>query len=483
MPAVRCLQRLGAALVLAWVPCAGMTSHYPGTVDDSFRPDLGAGDGAGWGQVSAMAIQADGRLLVGGDLTPTAGQHRNRVVRLHPDGSMDASFRAEISKGSSFLRINALVVQPDARVLVAGWFDSVGGYKRYSIARLNSDGSLDPTFAPNLEDDSEVKGAVVLPNGRIVFWGNHSRIEGQFRGDVIRTGGTGKLDTSFRFDESFFGFVHGVLPVADSKYMVWGFMHRWNPRPGVGNLEQKLLYRIHENGSHDPSFREPDASSFEWPTAVAQQPDGRLLVVGKFSHIGEITRYGCARLLANGQLDTSFKVGGPNALVSDYPLTGHAVALQADGRILLLATDNTVHKTRLVRLLADGTPDPEFTSVDLAYGGSSAVMLSANDEICIGGHFDRVNGMDRPRLVRIRGGTRREAPLVVHRIGVSPERRIRIGFPAVPTHRYAIQATSDLEDWEVAATVTAGGDSIEWEDPRTDEFPRRFYQVRKLGAD
>src|SRR5689334_13019895 len=98
--------------------------------------------------VLAVVVQTDGKILLGGGfstLSPNGGAAvtRNRIARLNPDGTLD-SFNPNASSD-----VNAIAVQPDGKILIGGFFTTVGGQTRNRIARLNSDGSLDATFNPN----------------------------------------------------------------------------------------------------------------------------------------------------------------------------------------------------------------------------------------------------------------------------------------------------------------------------------------------
>lgn len=209
-------------------------------------------------------------------------------------------------------------------------------------------------------------------------------------------------------------------------------------------------------------------------------PDGRLLVAGDFNHIGEVTRYGCARLNANGGLDATFQVGGPEAAAADYPLTGHAVRLQADGKILLAARFNSHGRTLLVRLEPNGAFDREFTPAELENYPSTLVMGMHGDSIYLAGSFQRVNGLARSGVVRLQGGVLCEPPLAIQTLPRTSDGLMQIAFPAIPRRRYAIEASVNLVNWEEAETITAIETLQPWSDRRTSEFPQRFYRVRRL---
>ncbi|MGA9422469.1 MAG: delta-60 repeat domain-containing protein, partial [Rhodanobacteraceae bacterium] len=102
---------------------------------DSFNPLPGANP-------IAIALQADGKILIGGDFLDIGGTVRGRVARLNVDGSIDTSF-VDPNVDSE---VRAIAVQADGRILIGGAFDQAGGQPRHDLARLNADGSLDTSF-------------------------------------------------------------------------------------------------------------------------------------------------------------------------------------------------------------------------------------------------------------------------------------------------------------------------------------------------
>ncbi len=94
--------------------------------------------------VRAVAVQPDGKILIGGCFT-NLGEYpavvgRLHLARLNPDGSVDASFDpAPTFRGTSSGYVRAMALQPDGRVLIGGSFDFVNGSTRRNLTRLNGD--------------------------------------------------------------------------------------------------------------------------------------------------------------------------------------------------------------------------------------------------------------------------------------------------------------------------------------------------------
>src|SRR5690606_22257771 len=112
-----------------------------GSLDPGFAPPNLDDD------VNAIVVQPDGRILVGGEFTSANGASAIHVLRLLADGSVDASFASGIDDWSG-LGVTHLALQTNGHILIAGGFDSVSGQVRERLAKLLPDGSLDGGFSP-----------------------------------------------------------------------------------------------------------------------------------------------------------------------------------------------------------------------------------------------------------------------------------------------------------------------------------------------
>jgi uncharacterized delta-60 repeat protein len=140
-----------------------------GSLDTTFNPGVGGYSP----DVSALAIQADGKIVVGGYFTELGGQERSNIGRLNADGTLDLDF----DPGTN-LWVLSLVVQPDDnKILVGGLFGTLGGETRKYIGRLNPDGSLDAAFNPGAND--YVLAVDLQADGEIVVGGLFTQLGGQ----------------------------------------------------------------------------------------------------------------------------------------------------------------------------------------------------------------------------------------------------------------------------------------------------------------
>lgn len=109
-----------------------------GALDESFNPGLGAANTAGGGEIHAVAIQPDGKLVIGGRFRSVQGKGRDDIARLNSDGSVDRDFKPMSGTGpAENYVVYALALQPDQRLLIGGRFSNVNAVKRLNLARLH----------------------------------------------------------------------------------------------------------------------------------------------------------------------------------------------------------------------------------------------------------------------------------------------------------------------------------------------------------
>ncbi len=386
----------------------------PGSVDVAFWPNTGANN-----TVFATAEQADGKVLIGGSFTRVNGVPRNCIARLNPDGSLDASFDPGAGVAgitTSTPAVRAIAVQPDGKVLIGGCFSSVNGVNRSLFARLNADGSLDESYLPDLGLDSSASAtayAVALqPDGKVLIGGDLKLIyNSASRGYLARFNPDGSCDMTFQ--TSLMGrIVDGIRAIAvqrDGKVVIGG---------NSGSFP--FLVRLKPNGSDDPDFYQsyyytqdsiyslavqadgrivfgsgrgvarllpdghPDttfSATNPYPTrvyALALQPCGQVVIGGSFTNMNGVARKRIARLQEDGSLDASFDPGGaPDGAV-------YALLMRRDGKILAggdFATANGVPRNGVVRLNNDPADPPSITlqPVDqtIAAGRSVAFSVAA----------------------------------------------------------------------------------------------------------
>jgi uncharacterized delta-60 repeat protein len=127
-------------------------------------------------------------VLVGGSFDHYDGVEVYGIARANADGSIDPTFDPGSGTNNG---VQAIALQPNGKVLVAGGFDSYNGTTRWHIARANPDGSLDTTFDPGAGTDELIAAMVLQPNGKILIGGNFTTYDTVSRNGIARVNGLG----------------------------------------------------------------------------------------------------------------------------------------------------------------------------------------------------------------------------------------------------------------------------------------------------
>lgn len=187
-------------------------------------------------EVLAVALQSNGKVVVGGRFSET------RIERRNTDGSVDATFAQSWVTGGFNNGVLALVIQPDDRIIAVGEFTNFDSSIVGHIARLNADGSLDTEFAraAGTGFDGTVSSAFVQPDGKIVVGGNFSSFNGSAAQRLARLNADGSLDPDFKAEEGADGTVLVVHPNSpDAKRFLAGGdfqTYRKAARPNVAGI-------------------------------------------------------------------------------------------------------------------------------------------------------------------------------------------------------------------------------------------------------
>lgn len=296
-----------------------------GRLDESFD----AGDGPGTEPIQALAALPDGGAVVVGAFRRFAESSRRLVARLRADGSLDERFDAtralaaalpvppprnrrarsrlgELSgppaaENKPVDGLRAVALFPPDRVLVAGEFaDGAGHLLCLDLAT----GAADPDFhAPEIPAGGSIESVVLQPDGKILIAGRFELVAGQTRARVARLERDGRLDPTFRPEAGGAdGVVLGVATAEGGYIWVWGEFTQFGGQPRRG------LARLEPDGKLDRAF-DPGAGANEKVEAVLEGPNGALLVTGQFSEFNGVRRNGIVRLKANGAPDPSFDAG------------------------------------------------------------------------------------------------------------------------------------------------------------------------------
>src|SRR5437868_7231962 len=317
--------------------------NFDGSLDTSFDPGTGAD-----GEITAAVLQSDGRIIVAGRFTSFNGFTHNGICRLNADGSVDQTFGLGSGITNAAL---ALALQTDGRIIVGGQFSHIDVTQRFNLARLNNDGSVDLSFDPGTGPSGDVNAIVIQPDGRIVIGGTFIDYHGFARGGIARVLGNGALDPSFDSGVGTGGNVFALSLQHNGQIVLGGRFAQYS------GTNRTFIARVFGDGSLDFGFS-PVPNS--WVQSLAVEPDDRILVGGFFIGINTVGRNRIARLNTNGSVDLTFDPGAGcvGALTNDQTEV-RSIALQQFGRILaggiFTSYDNQL-RDNIVRLFDNAAP-------------------------------------------------------------------------------------------------------------------------------
>src|SRR5947209_7696786 len=266
-----------------------------GDLETTFNPGTGADNG-----LQTMVLQPDGKIIIGGYFTSYNGTSRNYIARVNSNGSLDTSFDPGTGAGCA---VYASVLQSDGKVIIGGCFTDYNGTTRNRIARLNADGSLDTTFDPGTGADGTTVFTIALQSdGKVIIGGNFNNYNGTARKGVARLNSDGSLDTTFDPGTGADSFVLATALQPDGKIIIGGFFTSYN------GTSRNYIARVNSNGSLDTSF-DPGTGAGCAVYASVLQSDGKVIIGGCFTDYNGTTRNRIARLNADGSLDTTFNRG------------------------------------------------------------------------------------------------------------------------------------------------------------------------------
>ncbi len=361
-----------------------------GSLDSWFDGDSGSGNGivttaigSSDESVASVLVQSDGKSLVAGN-TDTGGSEDFALARYHSDGTLDSSFGTggrvitSINSGDDFLRDVAL--QDDGAILVAG-YDHTGSQWEYLVLRYDSNGDLDTSFdgdgivITDPGNGGRARAIAVQTDGRIVVIGDSYGAVNDFT--VARYNSNGSLDTSFGGGD---GITVTDLGGGGHDYaQSVAIQDDGNILLGGGTLAANYnfaLARYSSLGVLDSGFGGGtgyvlnDLGNFDMGTSVLVQSDGQILLAGYSNGAGNYD-FALVRYNSNGSLDTGFD--GDTGLGNGIIITaigsgdekGVGSALQNDGKILVAgyADIGGANDFALVRYNIDGTLDTTFDGV------------------------------------------------------------------------------------------------------------------------
>lgn len=380
-----------------------------GTIDQGFMTALGTGLG---GQTFSprIVLQADGKLLVGGSFNTVAGQPRRALARLNTDGSLDASFAPAVT---STALVGALTVQPDGKIIV-GTFNGTRLFANSNfILRLTSTGALDATFAAPVglsatSNSANARNLVVMPDGSVVLcMGGGAVVQGR----IVRLTSTGAYFTGWNVPEfGDLGYYTALTPLPNGQVLAAGGVRR---ATSFTSLPVGVAL-LNSDGSYNASFV-PQLQKAGNIHDVAVQPDGKLIIVGSFTEVNGTPVRNLARLNADGTTDGLFSsrcslLGCYSSVSND----SRRVLLQPDGKVLVcgdFTQVGTTARASLARLLPDGQLDLGFDSPfrpntpNMYVSWPRMMARQADGRVLLGGNMTLAATNASASVLRVQGTT------------------------------------------------------------------------------
>jgi len=387
-------------------PCYNVARISPqGVPDPNFYPNVN-------GPVYAIAEDAQNRVIIGGSFSIINGTKRNNIARLNPDGTLDTTFNPDAT-GKYTSEVFAVAIQSDGLIVIGGAFNSLQpdttkpAITRNHIARLNPDGSVDLSFDPNAS--AAVLALAIQPDGGIILAGGFNTLQPAetgtiyTRNHIARVSNSGAVDASFDPNADLSVSVVTLQP--DGRILIGGNFTQVTPNGATTAVVTPDFARLNSDGTIDSSFKRPNPQ--DAVTAIALQPDGRILVGGRFTSLNPSQGTGSQagneiiRLNTDGSLDEPFILEvGINGSVD-------AIAVQSDGEVVLggnfnqiNAADSPARCNNLARFDSNGLPDVSFNPAVRDAVLAVAFQPSTGDMI-LGGSFTNLGGVTAQFLARI----------------------------------------------------------------------------------
>jgi len=324
---------------------------------------------------STLGDNSDDYLCGAAGLSIAGGTHSSTVVRYNTDGSLDTSFDGTGIASLPVGALSSVAIQLDGRILIGG-----GANGSFSVARFSADGSLDTSFdgtgevsTPMGEATSSAHALAVQADGKILAAGNTAGWLADFA--VVRYNADGSLDTSFNgtgkvltdVGNLSLDYATGVALQPDGKIIVCG-----------GSDTALAVVRYNPDGSLDTTFNGTgkvltdlagNLGGYSSATSVATQSDGKIVAVGITKHQNDAFAFvALVRYNPDGTLDTTFN--GTGSLVTDYGSSASCVQIQTDGKIVVAGEVGELGQwLTLARYNSDGSVDTTF-GVTSTLGGN-----------------------------------------------------------------------------------------------------------------
>jgi uncharacterized delta-60 repeat protein len=307
---------------------------------------------------TVVAIQSDGKYIIGGSFTTYNGVSAPRIIRINPNGTRDNSFNTGtgLSATPTFIKI-----QSDGKIIICGAFTTYSGSTSNGVVRINPSGTLDTTFNIGTGFTGGAVWSVVTQSaGNLVFTGEFTSYSGSARNGIVGTTNSGSINSSFNVGNGISSSVAGLTAdiQSDGKIIVAGNFTTYSG----STPPSSRIVRINTNGTLDSTFGASVTTGFNNTViSLTIQTDGKVLVLGNFTTYNSTSSLRIARLNSDGTYDSSYNVGaGLNSTINYSPSI-----LQSGSRIYAVGNFTTYSGSTVNRIICtnlSGALDPTFNS-------------------------------------------------------------------------------------------------------------------------
>lgn len=213
--------------------CIDRMNTVDGSTDFTFNPGSGT-DGVG--NISTISVQSDNKIIIGGTFNSYQGNPCNGIARITNGGSFDPTFNVGTGVTGFNDYVYATAIQADGKILIGGTFEAYNGNVSENIARVNPDGSFDPTFAAaGFGFNNTVTAIKIQPDGKILVSGWFTAYNGVPVTRLVRLNSDGTIDSTFTVGTGLDNFARSFAIQNDNKILIGGVFTEYNGT-SVGRL-------------------------------------------------------------------------------------------------------------------------------------------------------------------------------------------------------------------------------------------------------
>lgn len=338
-----------------------------GSVDGDFQASANE-------TVRSLIMQGDGKVVMAGAFTTVGGVVRNHIARVNSNGSLDTSFNPGPGSDNPLFAAAEAFVNSQRKLYIGGGFTTFNNVGRNGIARLNNDGTLDTEFNPPLGANGTVYAVAAYPtnttdSGKVLIAGDFTAVNGVGCGGIARLNADGSLDPTFNPGSGANAAVRAIALQSDGRILIGGSFTNYS------GTTMNHFARLNANGTLDATFT-PGVGANDTVDSITVQGDTRIVLGGQFTRCNGVTRNHVTRLNSDGTVDPTINFGsGANNFVA-------ATLVQPDGKIVIGGGFTEYDGTgvqRIARIYGGsiaGSGTLEFTAADysVAENGTNALI-------------------------------------------------------------------------------------------------------------